>query len=133
MFDLWGFLLQTLSISGVAVLMLGMLPCRAGDAFEVVDADAETVVYEGVLALKAELDASDSGEAMLTADFSLPLMEHPTVRLDVSGGWHDAGEIGKCVIPGADAYYEILGPALLSETSKIEIDFTITGGPETAE
>ncbi len=154
-----------------------MLPCRAGDAFEVVDAASETVVYEGALTLKTGLDASYSGEAMLTADFtpvaaagmyylrlkalpqetspafligtevydlvlrdatryyyyqrsnmaveeeygegftrpdlspvdfSLPLMEDPTVRLDVSGGWHDAGEIGKYVIPGAVALNSLL-------------------------
>jgi hypothetical protein len=37
------------------------------------------------------------------ADFSAPLSADRTVTADVSGGWYDAGDVGKYVSPGATA------------------------------
>ncbi len=41
-------------------------------------------------------------------DFSLPLKNDSSVTLDVSGGWYDAGDIGKYVVPGATAANTLL-------------------------
>ncbi len=45
---------------------------------------------------------------MTPKDFSAPLSSDRDILLDVSGGWYDAGDIGKYVCPGATAVNTLL-------------------------
>lgn len=45
---------------------------------------------------------------MTEKDFSAPLSSDRNVLLDVSGGWYDAGDVGKYVCPGATAANTLL-------------------------
>jgi len=59
-------------------------------------------------AITSEFGGDFTRADMTPKDFKAPLSSNRNVLLDVSGGWYDAGDIGKYVSPGATAVNTLL-------------------------
>lgn len=73
---------------------------------------ADTMRYYYYQRANIEIDTGHGGTFARTditpEDYELPLKSDKNMKRDVSGGWYDAGDIGKYVIPGATAVNTLL-------------------------
>jgi len=63
--------------------------------------------------ITAEYGGKYTRSDMTPKDFEAPLYYDRSVKIDVSGGWYDAGDIGKYVSPGATAANSLLWTYLM--------------------